>query len=135
MSTKAKKQAEQLAPGPKGHGHRYTAEFRREALRMMDNGKSQSQVSVELGVSVGTLQQWRLKARVGTARGVEPGAVGASVTAENERLKRELRSLRMDLDIAKKLRPSSRVMAREILLHCCGEGQLPSRATLPAAEG
>ena len=39
----------------RGTGHRHTAEFRREALRLMDGGKSMTAVSEELGVSMGTL--------------------------------------------------------------------------------
>lgn len=38
----------------RGPGHRYTAEYRREALRMLDAGKS---LSEELAVSMGTLSQ------------------------------------------------------------------------------
>jgi transposase len=88
--------------GPRGSGHRYAAEFRREALRMMDGGKTMAAVSAELGVSIGTLTQWRLKASAGAARGVAPGPTGESVTAENDRLKRENKALRMELDFAKK---------------------------------
>lgn len=86
----------------KGSGTRYTAEFRREALRLLDGGKAQTDVATELGIALGTLQRWRLKAEAGAARGVPPGASGESVTAENDRLKRENRALRSELEFAKK---------------------------------
>ena len=85
-----------------GHGHRYDIAFRREALRLVDGGKTLTAVSVELGVSIGTLMQWRLKAAAGAARGVEHSARGESVTAENDRLKRENKTLKQELAIAKK---------------------------------
>ena len=102
MSRTSKAQTARSKGGGRGPGYRYTAEFRREALRMVDGGKSATAVSSELGVSMGTLKQWRLKAQGGTARGQEAGATGESVTAENDRLKRELKALRMEFEIAKK---------------------------------
>lgn len=86
----------------RGTGHRYTPEFRREALRLVDGGKSMTAVSEELGVSMGTLTQWRLKAAAGAARGVELGPVGETVTAENDRLRRENKALKQELAFAKK---------------------------------
>jgi transposase len=69
---------------------------------MLDGGKSATAVCEELGVSMGTLTQWKLKAAAGAARGAPSGPAGESVTAENERLKRELKAARMELEIAKK---------------------------------
>lgn len=83
-------------------GTRYTAEFRREALRMIDSGRSQTAVAEELGVALGTLQRWRMLAQARSAKGVPAGAEGDSVTAENDRLKRENRALKMELSIARK---------------------------------
>lgn len=102
MATTGKKNQKRGKASERGPGYRYTAEFRREALRMMEGGKSPTAVSEELGVSMGTLTQWRLKASAALARGVQPGPEGESLTAENERLRRELKAAKMDLEIAKK---------------------------------
>jgi transposase len=102
MSTATKAEARKTKASGRGPGTRYSAEFRREALRMVDAGKPVSAVSEELGVSVATLTQWRLKAQARAARGAEPGAAGESVTAENDRLRRELKTLKQELEIAKK---------------------------------
>ena len=96
------KKTKNKAQEARGTGMRYAAEFRREALRMLDGGKSLAAVSEEVGVSIGTLAQWRLKAQAGAAKGAEAGFRGESVTAENDRLKRELKTLKMELEIAKK---------------------------------
>lgn len=95
-------EAKARSTGRKGSGTRYTAEFRREALRLIDAGKSQTDVAEELGVTVGSLQRWRLKADARTGKGAPAGAAGESVTLENDRLKRELRAAKMELEIAKK---------------------------------
>lgn len=86
----------------KGSGKRYAPEFRREALRLLDSGKSPTEVASELGVALGTLQRWRMNAAGSSARGASAGVGGESLTAENDRLKRDLRALRMELDFAKK---------------------------------
>ncbi len=87
---------------PKTTGTRYDADYRREALRLIDGGKSRADDAAELGVSVGTLERWQLKATTSASRGAPPGAAGESVTAENDRLKRELKALRTELEFAKK---------------------------------
>ena len=102
MSTSSKPETKKSKGSSPATGKRYSAEFKRDALRMVDAGKTISAVSAELGVSTGTLQQWRLRAEVGAARGIAPGAQGESVTAENDRLKKEVKTLRMELEIAKK---------------------------------
>jgi transposase len=96
-TTKTKKRGAAAEPPLKPNGKRYSAEYRREALRQIDSGRSQSEVAGELGVSIGTLQRWRLM-----AAGETRGPNGESLTAENDRLKKELRELKTELDIAKK---------------------------------
>ena len=102
MSTGTKAGSKVRPSGPKSSGTRYNAEFRREALRLVDGGRSQTDVAAELGVSVGTLQRWRLKADARASKGAPAGIAGESVTLENDRLKRENRTLRTELELAKK---------------------------------
>ena len=102
MFTKEKSEAKKERVGRRGTGYRYSAEFRREALRMIDAGKSPTAVSKELGVSLGTLGQWRLKAEAVISHGGGSGSGAESLTAANDRLKRELKVARMELEIVKK---------------------------------
>jgi len=88
--------------GARGTGYRYTMEFRREALRMIDDGKAMVAVCEELGVTQGTLNYWKLKAAAGAGRETGTGIGAESVTAENDRLKREVKALRQELEFAKK---------------------------------
>lgn len=102
MSTSTKAKARSRTSGRRGSGMRYTAEFRREALRLLDSGRPQGEVAQELNVTPGTLQRWRMKADTQEAKGAPPGPAGESVTLQNDRLKRENRTLRMELELAKK---------------------------------
>lgn len=131
MSTASKGQKAKSAEAGRGPGYRYTAEFRREALRMVDGGKSATTVSAELGVSMGTLRQWRSQAEGVAARGGESGSSGESVTAENDRLKRELKALRMEFEIAKKAVAFFHATAHEVHLHRSRESALPRDGSMP----
>jgi transposase len=93
----AKKTRAAAAHAAKSTGNRYPKEYRREALRQLDSGRSLGDVAAEFNVSVGTLQRWRLMAASEVS-----GPNGESLTAENDRLKKELRELKTELDIAKK---------------------------------
>jgi len=88
--------------GARGTGYRYTMEFRREALRMIDGGKTMAAVCEELGVTQGTLNYWKLKAAAGAGHEAGTGIGAESVTAENDRLKCEVKALRQELEFAKK---------------------------------
>ena len=83
----------------------YTAEFKREAVRLSQQpGVSVVQIAEELGVSDHSLYKWRRQAQ---ERGelAFPGNGKIALTAEQEenlRLKKELERVKQERDILKK---------------------------------
>jgi transposase InsO family protein len=63
------------------------------------------------------------------------GALTTEERGELGRLRRENRTLRMERDILKKRRPSSRRRTREVRVHRCREGRRPGPAAVPHAPG
>jgi transposase len=81
----------------------YTAEFKREAVRLAQtSGKSIAQVARDLGISDTSIHQWRKEL---AAHGDEAFPGSGHQTAQEEeirRLKRELEVTRQERDILKK---------------------------------
>ena len=81
----------------------YTAEFKREAVRLAQtSGKPIAQVARELGISDTSIHQWRKEL---TAHGDEAFPGSGHQTAQEEeirRRKRELEVTRQERDILKK---------------------------------
>jgi transposase len=84
----------------------YTAEFKVEAVRL---GKSigGNQAAKRLGILESSLWNWIKLSRAGKLKAAEGGAVSVKrsvmeVEAENARLRRELASTKLDLEIVKK---------------------------------
>lgn len=72
----------------------YTAEFKREAVKMVEAGQRPAEVARQLGISEQTLNNWRKAATagklVGTSKVVTPAQMELSrLRAENQRLKME----------------------------------------------
>ena len=82
----------------------YTAEFRQEALRLLESsGKRVAEIEHELGITPGLLYKWH--ARYEAAARHENGSSQASIgelEAEIRRLKRENAILQEERDILKK---------------------------------
>jgi len=81
----------------------YTAEFKREAVRLAQtSGKPIAQVARELGISDTSIHEWR-KQLVAHGEEAFPGS-GQQTAQEEElrRLKRELEVTRQERDILKK---------------------------------
>jgi transposase len=80
----------------------YTAEFKREAVRLAQtSGKPIAQVARELGISDTSIHQWR---KALAAHGTEafPGSGHQTIQEEElRRLKRELEVTRQERDILK----------------------------------
>ena len=82
---------------------RFSAEFKREAVRLLELGqKPATQLALELGIARNRLYKWQAqcKANGGVVRG--PGRPKASEENELSRLKRELKRVTEELEILKK---------------------------------
>ena len=81
----------------------YTAEFRREAVRLASNpGLSRRQAAKQLGISPNVLASWVEKFKKGNWS-EQPGTeLRTEQAREIERLKRELVETRMERDMLKK---------------------------------
>lgn len=81
----------------------YTDEFKREALRLWESsGKSANAIELELGMSSGLLNKWKMKAQA-AGENAFPGQ--GRLTPEQEeirQLKRELAIAKQERDILKK---------------------------------
>jgi transposase len=89
--------------GKRGNAPRkFTAEFKAAALQRLREetlrGRTQTDVARALGVSVGVLCKWRQLAEQQPA----PSVPGESLEAEVRRLRREVETLRLERDFAKK---------------------------------
>ena len=82
---------------------RYTAEFRAEAVKMMEQeGLSQGEAARRLGIPEGTLSNWVIRSRGAGTPTMPGGQSVAELTAENQQLRKELARTRMERDILKK---------------------------------
>lgn len=92
------------------NGKRFDEEFRREAVALLERGRSATQLARELGVSTWSLCQW--KKRYGTQGTAAQGCSGSTagkaaagdlaVTDELLRLRAELHAVSRQRDILKK---------------------------------
>lgn len=81
----------------------YTAEFKREAIRLMQtSGKPIAQVARELGISDTSLHQWRKELAAHGSEAFPGSGHQPALEEENRRLKRELERTRQERDILKK---------------------------------
>ena len=74
----------------------YDAEFKRNALQMMSDGRSASSVSQALGVSEGVLYNWKGQAKAAAKEGEKEDS------AEVKGLRKRLEEVEMERDILKK---------------------------------
>lgn len=72
--------------------------FKTEALRMLDEGQSTSQVAKSLNISDKLLHTWKHSHKKQTQK----QASNSELLAENERLKAQLKRAEMERDILKK---------------------------------
>jgi|SRR4030095_10427431 len=80
----------------------FTKEFKAETVRLVrDSGKSVGAMARELDLTETALRDWVRQAEVDAGRG-RPGALTTEEREELARLRREVRTLRMERDILKK---------------------------------
>ena len=80
----------------------FTKEFKAEAVRLVrDSGKSVGAVAREMDLTETALREWVRQAEIDAGRG-RPGALTTEEREELARLRREVRTLRMERDILKK---------------------------------
>ena len=80
----------------------FTKEFKAETVRLVrDSGKSVGAIARELDLTDTALREWVRQAEIDGGRG-RPGALTTDEREELARLRREVRTLRMERDILKK---------------------------------
>ena len=86
----------------KGKRRAFTREFKAQTVRRVrDSGKSIGVIARELDLGESVLRSWVRQAEVDVGRG-RPGALTTDEREEFTRLRREVRTLRMERDILKK---------------------------------
>jgi len=85
---------------------KYDVAFKEDVLKMISSGRSISQVSQALGVSVSLLHRWYKSAKLVSATPAKKGVILSTVQhdcfGEIEHLKAELRRTEQERDILKK---------------------------------
>src|SRR5205809_6700644 len=111
----------------------FTKEFKAGAVRLVqESSRSVPTVARELDLTETALRSWVRQAEIDAGRGT-PGALTTVEREELGQLRRQNRTLRMERDILKKRRPSSRRRMREIRVHRHGEGRVSNSAAVPHA--
>ena len=84
-------------------GRRYDAEFKQQAVGLVQAGRTIKEVAGDLGVSSWSLREWVKRQRTGQTLS-EPKTVSAETPEqrENRRLRQQLEYLRRQRDILKK---------------------------------
>ena len=124
--------------GKKVPDRRYTDEFKVEAIRLAES-IGNNQAATRLGIPASSLGNWMKLKRVGKLRALNavatrPRGPVSELEAENTRLRRELASAKLDLEIVKKAAVSSMGERNTCLKFKCGstETQRFSRALVQA---
>ena len=93
-----------MTTGTKGKSKtKYSEDFKRKAVEhYLSSGRTQSEVAINLGISVSALSRWLSEYRNDRDSGQVENGIGEEVRSEILRLKEENRVLRMERDILKK---------------------------------
>jgi transposase len=80
---------------------RFSAEFRAEAVKLVEEGRGVTAVARELDLGSSVLSVWVRQAKTDAGKG-EPGALTTDEKRELADLRREVKQLRMEREILKK---------------------------------
>ena len=80
----------------------FTPEFKRDAVRLVEKGKSVTEVARDLGIARSLLQYWKRQLDAEGNGPQAPATAGASEADQLRKLKKELRDVREERDILKK---------------------------------
>lgn len=84
---------------------KYSKEFKLDALNLLQEGKSISEISKSLGISVNTLCTWRRRYQLHGDKAFQGPGIRLPKNEQQEelrRLKKEVSELKMERDILKK---------------------------------
>lgn len=81
---------------------KYDSDFKQEALKMVEDGRSVSEVSRALGIGENLLYRWRKRQRVKQEKQLDQLPETSSLVQENARLKAALHRAEQERDILKK---------------------------------
>jgi len=87
----------------------FTKEFKAETVRLIDAGRSIGEVARDLDLTESALRHWVRQAKIDAGQG-RPGELTTEEREELHRLRREVKSLRLDREI---LRKAAAFFARE----------------------
>lgn len=88
---------------PERQRQRFSAEFKREAVRLLELGqKPGTQLALELGVARNRLYKWQAQFKANSGVFRAPGRPKVAEESELSRLKRELKRVTEELEILKK---------------------------------
>src|SRR5450432_3933766 len=111
----------------------FTKEFKAETVRLVVDGKRTiGEVARDLDLTESALRLWVHQAEVDAGRG-KPGELTTAEREELQQLRREVKTLRLEREILKKWRPSSRRRTGEVCLHPRGEGETSNDAAVQNA--
>jgi len=116
----------------------FTDEFRADVVRLcQSDGESISEISRRLDLTESAVRGWVKKAEQESLDGGDTPLLTTSEKEELQRLRREVKTLKMEREILKKPQRSSRGRANEVRFHPRGgrEEDVPGRAHVPRSGG
>ena len=112
----------------------FTDDYKTGAVRLvLDEGKTVAAAARDLGLTESSLRNWVEQARADRTKGKT--GLTAAERDELTRLRKDVRELRMERDVLKKPRPSSRRTTCEIRVDPNGEGHLSASRNSVAGFG